>query len=289
MDWARDLPGWPLHALSRRVRCRPHEWHLQEAGSGETVLLLHGAGGATHSWRDMLRPLAERYHAVALDLPGQGFTRAGTKRRLGLSRMSADIAALCAAQGWRPRAVIGHSAGAAVALDLARQVTGPEGGPPDVVGINAALDRFDGIAGWLFPALARVLALNPLTASAFTLGRNHTARARRLIESTGSEIDAAGLACYARLFSDRAHVDATLQMMAQWNIDALVARLPETTARCLLLTGARDSAVRPEVSCRAAARMPRCELGDLGPLGHLAHEEAPEETLRRIEGWLARG
>ncbi|WP_397544081.1 alpha/beta fold hydrolase BchO [Roseovarius salis] len=289
MDWTRDLPGWPLQDLSRRVRCRPHEWHVQEAGTGQTILLLHGAGGATHSWRDLLPALAEGYHAVAIDLPGQGFTRAGTRRRLGLSQMSSDIASLCAAQGWHPRAIIGHSAGAAIALDLAGRLAGPGGDPPGVVGINAALDRFDGIAGWLFPALAKLLALNPLTASAFTLGRNHAARAQRLIESTGSHINATGLTCYARLFSDRPHVDATLQMMAQWNVDALVARLPEATGRCLLLTGSRDSAVSPEVSRRAAARMPRCETGDLGPLGHLAHEEAPAETLRHITGWLARG
>jgi magnesium chelatase accessory protein len=287
MDWNRDLSGWPLHSLSRRIRHRPHDWHVQESGAGPTLLLLHGAAASTHSWRDLIPTLARKFHVVALDLPGQGFSRAGTRRRLGLTAMSEDIAALCAAEGWQPHAIIGHSAGAALALDLARHMTRPDGTPPDVIGINAALDRFEGVAGWLFPMLAKVLALNPLTATAFTLGRNHEDRARRLIESTGSTLDEAGLGLYARLISDRSHVEATLQMMAQWDIDALLPHLPGITARCLLITGAQDKAVSPEVSTRAARLLPNAQTHRIEGLGHLAHEEDPATLLDIITGWLA--
>lgn len=285
MNRARDLPHWPHADLSRFVRHRPHDWHVQEAGTGETLLLVHGAGGSTHSWRDMIGPLAREFHVVALDLPGQGFTRAGTKRRLSLPAMTEDIRALCVAQGWQPRTLIGHSAGAAIALNLSRHITGSDGQPPDVIGLNAALDRFQGVAGWLFPVLAKVLALNPLTAAMFTLGGDPKARARRLIEGTGSQIDETGLACYGQLISDRAHVDATLQMMAQWDVADLLDHLPEVTARCLLLTGAKDSAVAPDVSARAATRLARGETICMEGLGHLAHEEAPEATLVKIRDW----
>lgn len=289
MNRTRDLPTWPHADLSRFIRHRPHDWHVQEAGTGDTLLLLHGAGGSSHSWRDMILPLARDVHVVTLDLPGQGFTRAGTKRRLSLPAMTEDIHALCTAQGWHPRAIIGHSAGAAIALNLSRVLTRPDGQPPDVIGINAALDRFQGIAGWLFPVLAKVLALNPLTSALFTLGSHPEIRARRLITGTGSDIDEAGLACYGRLISDRAHVDATLQMMAQWDVSDLLDHLPGITARCLLLTGARDSAVAPDVSIRAATRLASCDTICMDGLGHLAHEEAPEATLAHITAWLARG
>lgn len=289
MNRARDLPTWPNSDLSRCIRHRPHDWHVQEAGTGDTLLLLHGAGGSTHSWRDLIRPLARRFHVLALDLPGQGFTRAGTKRRLSLPAMTGDIHALCVAQGWSPRAIIGHSAGAAIALGLALRLTRPDGCAPEVIGINAALDRFQGVAGWLFPVLAKILALNPLTATVFTLGGDPVTRARRLIRGTGSQIDEAGLACYGRLFSDRAHVDATLQMMSQWDVTGLLDHLPRITARCLLLTGDNDTAVSPDVSARAAARLRSCDTIRMGGLGHLAHEEAPEATLAQIEAGLAQG
>jgi magnesium chelatase accessory protein len=287
MDWTSDLADWPNSALSRRLRCRPHDWHVQEAGTGDTLVLLHGAGASTHSWRDVLPILAETFHVVALDLPGQGFTRAGTLRRCGLDSMAEDIAALLAANDWTPRAVIGHSAGAAIALRLSemRQAAGEM--PLPVVGLNPALGNFEGAAGWLFPALAKLLALNPLTASLFSLGAPSTARARRLIESTGSPLDARGLDLYARLIADRAHVDATLQMMAQWRIDPLLGRLDRLAADCLFITGARDKAVPPRVAERAAARMPACRVATLPDLGHLAHEEAPAEIAARIRNWLA--
>ena len=283
MDWARDLPGWPHAAHSRRIAHPPHRWHVQEMGEGETLLLIHGAGGSTHSWRGLMPLLARRRHVVALDLPGQGFTQAGTKSRCSLPLMSDDIAALAQAQGWRPAAVIGHSAGAAIALELARRLA-PQ---PRIIGLNAALGNFEGVAGWLFPALAKALALNPLSATMLTLGGASPARTRRLIESTGSTLDDAGLRLYARLVGDRGHVDATLKMMSQWRIDPLLDMLPAIDAPTLFVTGDRDAAVPPATSDRAAARMPQARVRHLPGLGHLAHEEDPQATAAEIEAFLA--
>lgn len=283
MDWARDLKNWPLSHLSRRVTEKPHQWHVQETGKGPTLLLLHGAGATTHSWREITPLLAEDFHVVALDLPGHGFTRIGRPRRSGLPEMTADIAALCVAQGWQPRAIIGHSAGAAVALSLTQTLTPI----PAIIGINAALGRFDGVAGWLFPLLAKLLALNPLTALAFTMGRDPLSRARRLIEGTGSTISEEGLRYYAKLVSDRVHVDGTLKMMSQWNVDQLDSALPEITAPCLLIAAENDRAVAPRISLNAAERMPDATYLELPKLGHLAHEEAPESVTHQITDWLA--
>lgn len=286
MDWARDLPNWPLSHLSRRVICRPHQWHVQEDGTGDTLLLIHGAGGSAHSWRDILPRLAQSFHVVALDLPGQGFTRPGSKGRYSLPLMSQDILSLCAAEKWRPRAIIGHSAGAALALSLADHSARERGESPAVLGINAALGRFDGVASWLFPLLAKVLALNPLTAPVFVMGRGHPARARRLIDSTGSTLTEEGYALYGRLIADRVHVDGTLQMMAQWNTDALNDRLGAIEARCLLIGCDNDKAVSPRISSEAATRLGDAEYLHLPDLGHLAHEENPDLLARVILKWL---
>lgn len=276
MDWARDLKDWPLNHLSRRIRQRPHDWHVQETGEGPTLLLLHGAGATTHSWRDVIPPLAARHHVVALDLPGHGFTKPGSRARFGLTKTAEDIATLCAAQGWRPHGIVGHSAGGAVALDLTTRLTAPDGTPPRLVGINAALDRFEGVAGWLFPALAKMLAFNPLTSYAVSRGGVRPDRARSVIGSTGSTLSAEALGYYARLLSDRDHIDGTLQTMANWNTDTLWQRMGDITAPCLLITGEKDKAVPPDVSVRAAKTLPNAETRQLEGLGHLAHEEEPE-------------
>ena len=278
MRWPQDAPGWPMAAHSRQVLLRPHRWHVQEAGSGATLLLIHGAGGATQSWRGLFPLLAARFHVVAVDLPGQGFTQMGARQRCGLDHMAEDLLVLVRHQGWKPRMIIGHSAGVAVALRMAELGGAPEGG---IIGLNAALQNFKGVAGWLFPAMAKFLALTPFTASVFAASANERL-VRGLIKGTGSQLDDAGIALYLRLASDRAHVDGTLAMMAQWRLDGLLRRLPQTAGSVTLLTGLNDLAVPPDTSRQAARIIPGCRLIELPRLGHLAHEEDPETILRHI-------
>lgn len=280
-------PDWPHAECSRQVLSRPHRWHLQEMGQGDTLLLLHGAGGSTHSFRDLMPLLAEHYHVVALDLPGQGFTQLGARHRCGLPQTVEDIATLCTRQGWQPKGIIGHSAGGAVALSLAAKALSPRGQPPKVVGINAALDNFDGLAGALFPMLARLLAAVPFTARAFSSATATPERIKALIGSTGSDIGPAGLALYQRLIGDRNHVDATLLMMAQWSLADLTQQLPGIDAHTLFIVGDKDRTVPPRVSESAAAKMPHATVAHLADAGHLAQEEAPEAVATLILDWMA--
>jgi magnesium chelatase accessory protein len=274
---------WPMREHSRRIHLRPHLWHVQVMGDGPVILLLHGAGASTHTWR-ALAPLLPGYTLVMPDLPGQGFTRHGNRLRLGLEAMGEDLAALLADQGWHPRAIIGHSAGAALALRLTELL---EPKPLGVVGINAALGNFDGLPGVVFPILARLLALNPLVPSIFARLAGGEAQVRRLLSSTGSSIDPAGRRLYERLVSDPAHVDGTLAMMAQWQLDGLIARLPRIEVPVLFLAGSADRAVPPSVSAEAAARMPQARVQEFAGLGHLIHEEAADKIAPALLGFLS--
>lgn len=274
-----SLPGlpdfWPHREHSRVVEAT-HRWHVQEMGEGPQVLLIHGSGGATHSWRDVMPALAREARVMAVDLPGQGFTRPG-HRRFGLDDMAADLDALIAAQGWAPDVLVGHSAGAAVALRMAGLGRAT---PRRVVGFNAALGAFEGPAGVLFPVIAKALVANPLTG--FLASRVASGRmTRRMLASMGSEIDDLGAACYAHLFGSAGHVRATLAMMAAWNLRPLQEALPGATTPTLLVVGTGDKAVPPSVGAAAVARMPAARLHRMAG-GHLAHEEAPLEAARLI-------
>lgn len=280
MDWARDLPSWSHASYSRRVDLHPTRWHVQEMGEGPLILLIPGVGASVHTWRDMLPALAEHYHVVAIDLPGQGFSE-GPVMRMGLDLMSEDLARLIAAEGWTPSAFIGHSAGAAIALRLA-----PTHGSARVVGINPALEDFAGAAEWLFPLMAKTLALNPFTANLFTMTMTQ-ASVRQLLRGTGSNLPPESVAFYVRLLQNRSHVNGALQMMAQWSLAKFARDLPSTEVETLFLTGAKDKAVPPSVAERAAEIMPNANVERYGTLGHIAHEEAPVELTERILEFLA--
>ena len=280
----RVPPDWPMRAASRAIHVPPHLWHVQVMGQGPLLLLLHGAGASTHSWRALAPLLAGQFTLVMPDLPGQGFSRQGNRQRLGLDAMAEDMAALLAGQAWVPRGIVGHSAGAALALRLTECLAVK---PAGVVGINAALGNFEGLSGVLFPVLARLLALNPLVPPVFARLAGGEAQVRRLLSSTGSRIDPEGRRLYRRLVSDPAHVDGTLAMMAQWQLDGLIARLPAIAVPVLFLTGSNDRAVPPSCSRDAAARMPRARVEDFAGPGHLIHEEAAPVVAAAITAFLA--
>jgi magnesium chelatase accessory protein len=273
---------WPFRAASRHIASRPHLWHVQEMGAGPTLLLIHGAGGATHSWRNLIPLLTPQYRVIAFDLPGQGFTVLGDRSRCGLDAMAQDIAALCAHEGWQPDAIIGHSAGAAIALRLAEIMP-----LKAVIGINAALSKFDGMAGWLFPAIAKLLAITPMIPQIFSKLAGTPAQVHQLLTSTGSHIEPAGEAQYLHLVRMPSHVDATLTMMAQWTLDALLGRLGQQALPCLLITGSGDRAVPPSVSRKAAEAIPKAHLANCPGFGHLVHEEAASQVAALILPFLA--
>ena len=88
------------------------QWHVQVAGTGAPLLLVHGTGGATHSWRDVFPMLASTYTVIAPDLPGHGFTeRPADDGVLTLTGMAAALRDLLHALGVAPRVIVGHSAG----------------------------------------------------------------------------------------------------------------------------------------------------------------------------------
>jgi magnesium chelatase accessory protein len=280
-----DLPpqDWPGREVSRIVPCKPHRWHVQVTGEGPDVLLLHGAGASTHSWAPLTAHLAKTHRVIAVDLPGHGWTRS-PKGRARLGDVAADIANLCAQEGWSPELVIGHSAGGAVSLELARQGRIK---PHHLVIVNGALENFRGAAGWLFPMMAKMLALNPLTGILISQGGRSTQQVRSILSTAGTDLDDKGLSHYARLIQRRAHVDGTLAMMAQWSLDDLNRALPQIATPTLFIHGEQDGAVAVSVAERAAAAMPRAALVTLPGVGHLAHEEAPERVAAEIDRFTA--
>jgi len=183
-----------------------------------------------------------------------------------------------------PVAVVGHSAGAAI---MARMVLDGHAAPTSLVGLDAALLPFPGLAARLFPALARVLFVNPFAPHLFArMARVRGETARFLVRSTGSRIDAAGVRAYEALLVTSGHCAGALAMMASWDLAALVRDLPRLATPLLLLHGDRDAAIPIGSAREAAALVGDGRLVPLPGLGHLAHEERPADVATLIHAFL---
>lgn len=287
-DWNTDGRNWPNRAASQFVEADGYHWHVQSMGpdhpTAPVCVLIHGTGAATHSWRDLMPRLAQDFRVIAMDLPGHGFTRPNFKRRVTLPLMAGSIVALLDELDARPDLIVGHSAGAAIGMQMMLD----RGWKVPLVGLNPALMPFPGLAAKLFPQLAKVLFTNPLVSQIFArMARYPGAVERFLGKATGSTIDRAGLKQYEILMSRSGHCDGAIRMMASWRLEPLQARMQELTGPVLLVHAAGDTAIPRSAVKGAADLIPRCTFEELKGVGHLAHEERPEQVAQMIGAFVA--
>ncbi len=284
-QWSTSGRLWPHRESSRFVEAGGVRWHVQVMGDPKApaVLLLHGTGAATHSWRGLAPLLAAHFQVIAPDLPGHGFTSAPPDDDHSLPAFSALIATLLSELAVKPHVIIGHSAGAAIAVRMSLdRLLALEA----IVAINGALLPLQGLPGQIFSPLAKVLAANSLVPRLFSWRAGDPAVTERLLRGTGSKIDDETIACYGELMRHSSHAAAALKMMAHWNLGALQRDLPRLKTPLHLIVGNNDRTVPASEADRVKALLPEASVTRLSSLGHLAHEEAPESVFSAIESHL---
>ncbi len=284
LDWNRQGLIWPHRETSTFVQTGSARWHVQRMGSGPPLLLLHGTGASVHSWRDLMPLLAATHEVIAIDLPRHAFTTGHDAYAMSLPAMAGEVAALMTHLDVAPAAIIGHSAGAALALQmgLAHDFAGP------IVGLASALRPFPGPFAQIFPAVAKALFINPLVPRIFAGTVDLSGGAGRFLwRSTNSRIDEAGLACYRTLLKHPGHAGGALAMMANWDLPGLRGRMSSVANPVLMVHGGNDPAIPPEWAREAQGWLADARLEVLPTLGHLAHEEAPDKVAALITTFLA--
>ncbi len=263
----------------RFVSCGAIRWHVHVLGRGPALLLLHGTGSSSRSFRALAPLLATRFTVVAPDLPGHARSRATRETELTLPGIAAALEELLDALRLEPVVAVGHSAGAAL---VARMTLDGLLRPDLLVGLASALQPFRGLARTLFPGAARLLAGSSLASKLLALNARRPGEIARVLRSTGSALDEGGLAMYRDLATSADHVAGVLSMVASWDLEPLHAELPFLAVPFLLLAGAEDRAVPVAQQRSAARRLGRGRLVVVPAAGHLLHEERPDVVARAI-------
>jgi len=279
-DWAIEGRDWPNRQASRFVHASGLEWHVQVMGSGPILLLIHGTGAATHSWRTLAPMLAKRFLVVSLDLPGHGFTELPIGGQFTLPQMAGAISQLLSKLDLAPTVVVGHSAGAAIAIRMALDRALE---PSAIYSLNGALMPFAGLASVAFPAIAKLLFLNRFAAPLLVRRVNEPGTIAKLLRNTGSQIDSVGIELYERLLRTERHMAATVGMMANWDLHSLKRSLCKLRSHLVLVVADGDRTISPQVANDTKMLVPRSDIVHVKTYGHLAHEEAPlvfDEIIR---------
>ncbi len=113
----------PPEVAHRRVQVDGLSVFYREAGdpAAPTILLLHGFPSSSHMYRDLIPLLADRYHVVAPDLPGFGFTEVPVSRKYvyNFANLAKTIDAFAEALGLKRYAIYVFDYGAPVGFRLA--------------------------------------------------------------------------------------------------------------------------------------------------------------------------
>ena len=269
--------------VERRITVDDVTWHVVVSGTGPALLLLHGTGASAHSWDpmwDAMRDsLAASHTVIAPDLPGHGRTSALTHPAT-LPAMSRAVAALCTALGVAPVAIIGHSAGVAIALDM---VATGLASPRAIIGFGAALVPPDRMyREWFAPVISPIATL-PLVARIGAALGAQPALSDLVLGAASSTLPAAQRDAYRALFASPSHVAGALAMMAAWDLAALLDRLATATLPpTTLVHGTRDAFVPLAALRTTIASLPAVTIVPWEGAGHLLHEERPDAAVRVV-------
>jgi magnesium chelatase accessory protein len=279
-------PGdWPQRAHSRSLKVGAIDWHLQMAGHGPLILLLHGSGASAHSWSAMLPLLASHAMVLAPDLPGHGYTAGAPYDALTLPRLRESLTALIDALKLpRPTLVVGHSAGAALALRWAVDAPWP---PKAVLGFAPSLVAPPlRTMQWLAPFVHPFATSRPVTRLLATLA-GPTGFVDMLLDSTGSRLPASQRKAYRHLFSHASHVRGAMSFMAAADLPSLLPACRHLPCAAHFVLGDNDRWI-PERPLRALLERTFVQADvQRWPGGHLVHEEAPQRAAKRVLDLLA--
>ena len=260
-------------------------FHVEVAGKGAPLLLLHGFTGSGESWASLIPAFARHFLTVAIDLLGHGRSDSPSDpRRYRIDRAAGDTLAVLDQLGLTRAAVLGYSMGGRLALFLAAHA-------PDRIN---ALILESAAPGILDPAERRARAVRD-RALADSIERDGITafvdRWERLpLFATQSRLAAAERAALRtqRLAQCPRGLANSLRGMGQGEQPPLFEDLPALSMPVLVVVGAMDTAY-----CRLGGEItraiPRARLVIVPGAGHTVHLERAEEFRQAVLGFLAPG
>ncbi|MGH8713598.1 MAG: pimeloyl-ACP methyl ester esterase BioH [Casimicrobiaceae bacterium] len=251
--------------------------HVESAGSGPPLVLLHGWAMHSGLWQPVLPRLAARFRVHCVDLPGHG--RSATVAPYTLAGIAAEVAAHCAALP-EPPTLLGWSLGGAVALyralaepaAVARLI---------VVGTTPCFVSRD---DWL-----HAISLETLRRFGDELAVSYRATLQRFVtlQVQGSEHARDVLArlrgqLFTRGEPSPPALRAGLEVLAATDLRPRIAAIAQPA---LVIAGERDTLVPAAAGAWLAAAMPAGRFAPIAGAAHAPFLSHPEAFLAALTGF----
>jgi pimeloyl-ACP methyl ester carboxylesterase len=275
---------------------------LNEVGSGDPVLFIHGGNSVAASWMPLLAPLASEHRLILPDRPGCGLTSQFDYRGIDLRQHGVDfIRSLLDEIGVERAALVGNSMGGyfALAFALAHPERVPKlallGEPANAEGAPRLFHRLVGTRGLntllykgpLKPAADGAAFRAALTKNKLVADPDRLSDALCECLAAGGRIPGATTSWTSMV--ERIFVPAGRGLWAQDSLGThkLTAELAHLDQPTLFLWGDKDPLGSPEVGASLAALMPQARLQVVEDAGHLPWLDKPQVCAAALLKLLA--
>lgn len=257
--------------------------HVVQRGEGEPLVLLHGFGASTYSWRLVVPELAERYRTVAIDLNGFGFSqRPAEAAAYTVAGQLATVLAVLDELGIDSAHLAGHSYGGALSLHLAWR-------HPERVRSLILIDS----AGPEYPWERRypLAAVRPLISAfvrVYGLRRSSVRKGLERSFADDGQVTEELIDAYFERVKVSGAGRAYYHLSAPTREPRELPVLERLAVPTLVVWGSEDVLIGPEYGRQAAERIPAAEFRLIEGAGHIPLEEAPDRLAGLMLEFLDR-
>ena len=256
--------------------------YVEQAGSGDALLLVHGFGGSAYSWRRVIPALAEHRRVVAVDLAGFGWTeRVADPDAYTLGAQERLLLGVLDVLGIEQADVAGHSYGGGIALWLAARH------PERVRSLVLVDSTLPSYAAERRRGAARSHAAVSTFLRGVALRRGFVRLALKRAFFDDALVTDELVGAYLARLRVEGVVDAYLgltQPLEEAQADVALAAINLPT---LVVWGADDELLPARWGEQAAGEMPRARFVVLERCGHVPMEERPEAFVSAVVPYLA--
>jgi pimeloyl-ACP methyl ester carboxylesterase len=271
----------PFRDLEQSIDANGYRVAYVRSGVGPTIVLLHGGGTWSYSWRKNVEALAQSHDVIAIDFIGHGFTK-----RIGSGRSSYDLAqtnafleATLDALGVREADFVGNSWGGGWALAFAQD-------HPDrvrrlvLIGSSGVPER-DRLEWEMlrWPVIGDVLGR--------FVRRSDVASGLRAAVGDPTSVTEADISTVYAPLKQKEVQAAQVGFMRHLDFRLTAARLKQTQQPTLVLWGEKDTYVSVKSQRTICNEMPNARLVTISRAGHLTHEDQPQLVNQLITSFLA--
>jgi pimeloyl-ACP methyl ester carboxylesterase len=278
---------------SRFIQVNGMQVHYKQYGSGSpAIILLHGFGSSTFSWREVVGPLSQKGTVIAYDRPAFGLTERplpgswkgdspyGAKENVQL------LFGLMDALKIQNAILVGNSAGGTVAIQAALQNSERVKG---LVLVDPAVYTAGGTRFGLMAPFVNTPQMNRVGPYlSRTIASDQGTEFMKSAWHDPTKITSAITAGYRKFLNiDDWDVALWEYTKAGTGNEGLADRLKELKMPVLVITGDDDQIIPTNLSVSLSGDIPGAKLALMPACGHVPQEECPQPFLNAVDDFIA--